>query len=211
MPTKRARITDRDPLTPTDKVLAQYEQVNKSSSQLPESAGNETQSPKQESSTQVDKLASQQSNKSASQQAKISKSNQPTSQQSKNIASQIVDVSTSQQVDNPKSTSQQPNKLTSEQANMTELDQVTSQFADNQVRQQVDNLVLRKATFQVDAAILDALDRYHLQLQIELGKRNAPYKEILVEEAIAIWLERATKSPDRVVKSLLKRQEHRSV
>jgi hypothetical protein len=107
------------------------------------------------------------------------------------------------------STSQQPNKLTSEQANMTELDQETSQLADNQVRQQAQNPVLRKATFQVDAAILDALDRYHLQLQIELGKRNAPYKEILVEEAIAIWLERATKSPERVVKSLLKRQEQR--
>jgi hypothetical protein len=289
MPAKRARITDRDPLTPTDKVLAQYEQVNKSSSQLPESAGNETQSPKQESSTQVDKLASQQpnfstseevnilkstsqqvnfstseevnsldstsqqsnnltsqqaskvdltsqqvnnltsekvvieppigtqtnslasqqSNKSASQQAKISKTNQPTSQQSKNIASQIVDMSTSQQVINPNVTSQQSNKLTSEQANMTELDQETSQLADNQVRQQAQNPVLRKATFQVDGAILDALDRYHLQLQIELGKRNAPYKEILVEEAIAIWLERATKSPDRVVKSLLKRQEQR--
>jgi hypothetical protein len=255
MPAKRARITDRDPLTPTDRVLAQYEQVNKSSSQLPESAGNETQSPKQESSTQVDKLASQQanfstskevnnleatsqqannltseevviepsiggqtnspasqqSNKSASQQAKLSKSTQPTSQQSKNIASQIGDLSTSQQVINPNGTSQQPNKLTSEQANMTELDQVTSQLADNQVRQQAQNPVLRKATFQVDAAILDALDRYHLQLQIELGKRNAPYKEILVEEAIAQWLERATKSPDRVVKSLLKRQEQRSV
>jgi hypothetical protein len=86
-----------------------------------------------------------------------------------------------------------------------------SQLADNQVRQQAHNPVLRKATFQVDAAILDALDRYHLQLQIELGKRNAPYKEILVEEAIAQWLERATKSPERVVKSLLKRQEQRAV
>ena len=72
--------------------------------------------------------------------------------------------------------------------------------------QQVSKPTIRKATFQVDAAILADLDRYHLQLQIEMGRRNAPYKEILVEEAIAQWLERAAKSPDRTVKSLLKRQ-----
>jgi hypothetical protein len=61
----------------------------------------------------------------------------------------------------------------------------------------------------VDAAILADLDRYHLQRKIEMGRRNAPYKEIVVEEAIAQWLERAAKSPDRAVKSLLKRQEQR--
>jgi hypothetical protein len=123
MSTKRARITDRNPLTATDAVLAGYEQVNQSASQP------------------VNNIESLEANQSASQLV-----NQP---------------------------------------------------------------IMRKATFQLDAAIIEDLDRYHLQLQIELGKRNAPYKEIIVEEAIAIWLERATKFPDRVVKSLLKRQEQR--
>ncbi len=253
MPAKRARITDRDPLTPTDKVLAQYEQVNKSSSQTPESAGNETQPPKKSTSTQVDKLASQppkksasqqvdnldltsqqanfstieevnnleptsqQSKKSTSQQVKIADPNQMASQQSKNTGSQIVNNSTSQQVSNSTITSQQSNKLTSEQAKMTELDQSTSkevsniesQEADQPASQPVNQPTIRKATFQLDATVIEDLDRYHLQLQIDLGKRNAPYKEIIVEEAIAQWLERATKSPDRVVKSLLKRQEQR--
>ncbi len=100
---------------------------------------------------------------------------------------------------------------------MTELDQSTSkevsniesQEADQPASQPVNQPTIRKATFQLDATVIEDLDRYHLQLQIDLGKRNAPYKEIIVEEAIAQWLERATKSPDRVVKSLLKRQEQR--
>jgi hypothetical protein len=252
MPTKRARITDRDPLTPTDKVLAQYEQVNKSSSQLPESADNEKQQPLKSTSTQVDKLASQPPKKSASQQvdnldltsqqanfSTIEEVNnlESTSQQSEKSTSQQVKIaaptrwqvnnpkiqevrlSTSQQVGNSIITSQQPNKLTSEQAKMTELDQSTSkevsniesQEADQPASQPVNQPTIRKATFQLDATVIEDLDRYHLQLQIDLGKRNAPYKEIIVEEAIAQWLERATKSPDRVVKSLLKRQEQRSV
>jgi hypothetical protein len=219
MTAKRARITEacappggRDPLTPTDKVLDQYEQVNKSSSQFPAVAGNEKQQSTSLTSTQVDKLVSQQSKKSLSQQVN---NLDLTSQQANNLTSEEVailrptDGSLEAQLNN--SASQKYDKLTSEQANITEFDQGTSQLADNQIRQQAHNPVLRKATFQVDGAILDALDRYHLQLQIELGKRNAPYKEILVEEAIAQWLERATKSPDRVVKSLLKRQEQRSV
>jgi hypothetical protein len=253
MPTKRARITERDPLTPTDKVLAQYEQVNKSASQLPESAGTETQSPKKLTSTQVDKTTSQQPNfstseevnnlKSTSQQANNLTSEEAnqvelTSQQANNLTSEEVVIEPSIGTESNKSASKQSNKsasqqakiadsnqptsqqfdlLTSEQANMTDSNQpasqqsknTRSQIVDMSTSQQAQNPVLRKATFQVDGAILDALDRYHLQLQIELGKRNTPYKEILVEEAIAQWLERATKSPDRVVKSLLKRQEQR--
>jgi hypothetical protein len=72
-----------------------------------------------------------------------------------------------------------------------------------------DKLTTRKATYQIDDSVLHALDRYHLQLQMDMGKRKAPYKEIVVEEAIAQWLERVEKSPDRAVKTLLKRQEQR--
>ena len=72
MATKRARITDRNPLTATDEVIAGYEQVNKSTSQLPEVK-----------EQQDDRLTSEQVSKSASQQAE-------------NIASQQVDKLTSQ-------------------------------------------------------------------------------------------------------------------
>jgi hypothetical protein len=125
MSNQRARITDRDPLTPTDGVLSGYEQAS-----------------------------------------------QLTSQQSKNTEIQLADKS-------------------------------------SPTSQQVEKSTTRKATYQIDDSILDALDRYHLQLQIDMGKRKAPYKEIVVEEAIAQWLERVEKSPDRAVKTLLKRQEQR--
>lgn len=35
------------------------------------------------------------------------------------------------------------------------------------------------------------LDRFHLQLQLDLGKSDAPYKEVIVEFAIARLLEEA--------------------
>jgi hypothetical protein len=73
----------------------------------------------------------------------------------------------------------------------------------------VSDRLTRKATYQIDDSVLDALDKYHLQLQMDMGKRKAPYKEIVVEEAIAQWLERVEKSPDQAVKTLLKRQEQR--
>jgi hypothetical protein len=168
MSTKRARITDRNPLTATDNVLAGYEQVNKSTSP---------------DTKQV---------------------NQPVSQEANNTESQEVYQSASQLVNKP--TSLEVSKSASQEVNNIE-----SQEVYQSASQLVNKPIIRKATFQLDAAVIEDLDRYHLQLQIALGKRNAPYKEIIVEEAIAQWLERATKSPDRVVKSLLKRQEQRSV
>ncbi len=203
MATKRARITDRNPLTATDGVLAGYEQVNKSASQLSEPEE------RQVTSEQVNKLESQQSNKTTSKQSSKLDGRD-------NIATEEVRKSTSQQVENPVLTSQEPNKPGIQKVNELELlsdrlesEKLASQQSEKVGSQQVSKPIIRKATFQVDAAILEALDRYHLQLQIEMGKRNAPYKEILVEEAIAQWLERADKSPDRAVKSLLKRQEQR--
>ena len=209
MATKRARITDRNPLTATDGVLAGYEQVNKSASQVSEPED------RQVTSEQVNKLESQQSNKTTSKQSSKSASQNELAIRD-NIATEEVRKSTSQQVENPVLTSQEPNKPGIQQVNELELlgdrlesEKLASQQSEKVGSQQVSKPIIRKATFQVDAAILEALDRYHLQLQIEMGKRNAPYKEILVEEAIAQWLERADKSPDRAVKSLLKRQEQR--
>ena len=216
MATKRARITDRNPLTATDGVLAGYEQVNKSASQVSEPED------RQVTSEQVNKLESQQSNKTTSKQSSKSASQNQLAiacaplDGRDNIATEEVRKSTSQQVENPVLTSQEPNKPGIQQVNELELlgdrlesEKLASQQSEKVGSQQVSKPIIRKATFQVDAAILEALDRYHLQLQIEMGKRNAPYKEILVEEAIAQWLERADKSPDRAVKSLLKRQEQR--
>ena len=209
MATKRARITDRNPLTATDGVLAGYEQVNKSASQVSEPED------RQVTSEQVNKLESQQSNKTTSKQSSKSASQNQLAIRD-NIATEEVRKSTSQQVENPVLTSQEPNKPGIQKVNELELlgdrlesEKLASQQSEKVGSQQVSKPIIRKATFQVDAAILEALDRYHLQLQIEMGKRNAPYKEILVEEAIAQWLERADKSPDRAVKSLLKRQEQR--
>ena len=216
MATKRARITDRNPLTATDGVLAGYEQVNKSASQVSELEE------RQVTSEQVNKLESQQSNKTTSKQSSKSASQNQLAiacaplDGRDNIATEEVRKSTSQQVENPGLTSQEPNKPGIQKVNELELlgdrlesEKLASQQSEKVGSQQVSKPIIRKATFQVDAAILEALDRYHLQLQIEMGKRNAPYKEILVEEAIAQWLERADKSPDRAVKSLLKRQEQR--
>ena len=208
MATKRARITDRNPLTSTDGVIAGYEQVNKSASQLPEV---KEQQDAQLTSEEVNKSESQQANKTTSQQVSMSTSQNELVERdnnSDNPATEEVSKPTSQLVENSILTSQEPDNPTSQEVNKLEAASERPEL-DKSASQQVSKPIIRKATFQVDASILADLDRYHLQLQIEMGRRNAPYKEILVEEAIAQWLERAAKSPDRAVKSLLKRQEQR--
>lgn len=200
MATKRARISDRNPLTATDGVIAGYEQVNKSASQNSEV---EARSDNQSTSEQARNTTSQQVSKLASQNDLVERDNN-----SDNPATEQASKPTSQLVEDSILTCQEPNNLASEEVDKLE---VTSDKLglDKSTTQQVSKPTIRKATFQVDAAILADLDRYHLQLQIEMGRRNAPYKETVVEEAIAQWLERAAKSPDRAVKSLIKRQEQR--
>jgi hypothetical protein len=56
---------------------------------------------------------------------------------------------------------------------------------------------------------LQQLDKFHLQLQLELGKGSAPYKEVIVEEAIARLLEQADKNLEELVAALHQRQEMR--
>jgi len=65
---------------------------------------------------------------------------------------------------------------------------------------------IRKSTFQLSEEVLKQLDRYHLQLQLELGKAVAPYKEVIVEEAIAQFLANADQ---KFVDEILKRQKTR--
>ena len=58
-------------------------------------------------------------------------------------------------------------------------------------------------------AVLQQLDTFHLQLQLELGKANAPYKEVIVEEAIARLLEQASQNRAKHMKALQERQQQR--
>ncbi|MBD2122523.1 hypothetical protein [Trichocoleus sp. FACHB-262] len=69
---------------------------------------------------------------------------------------------------------------------------------------------LKKATFQLDETLLKELDTFHLKLQLELGKENAPYKEVLVEAAIAQLLEQYQQAPKETLDTLQTRQANRS-
>ena len=96
---------------------------------------------------------------------------------SNNLATEQVSKSASQLVEEPVSTSQEPDNLASEEVNKLNLesdrasapqgdrpesDKSTSQQSEKLASQQVSKPTIRKATFQVDSAILEALDRYHL-------------------------------------------------
>ena len=53
------------------------------------------------------------------------------------------------------------------------------------------------------------MDRAYLQMSLERGRQNTPYKEVLVEEAIALFLEQLEENPD-LIEQVLQRQESRS-
>ena len=99
------------------------------------------------------------------------------------VPEQEVVTATPKQIN--KSASQQSNKLESQEAKKS---------------------AIRKSTFQLSEEVLKQLDRYHLQLQLELGKADAPYKEVIVEEAIAQFLVNADQ---KIVDKLLERQKTR--
>lgn len=124
MAKRRARLTDEnDPLSSTDQVLAEFEQLSQSTSQP------------------VNKLAIQPAN---------------------NTATQLEEKST-----------------------------------------------IRKATFQLNEVVLQQLERFHLQLQLELGKGSTPYKEVIVEEAISRLLYQVNENRDELVNALQERQKMR--
>ena len=99
---------------------------------------------------------------------------------------------------------EQLSQSASQQANKS-----TSQPPSHTASQQADKSTIRKATFQLSEAVLQQLDKFHLQLQLELGKSNAPYKEVIVEEAIARLLEQAQENPEELIAVLRLRQEMR--
>lgn len=118
------------------------------------------------------------------------------------------------------STTQQASKTTSQQVSQSTThpdvklvsqpnDKSTSQPASKPTTQPADKSAIRKATFQLNEAVLQQLDKFHLQLQLELGKGSAPYKEVIVEEAIARLLEQAQSNPEELITVLRQRQEMR--
>lgn len=77
--------------------------------------------------------------------------------------------------------------------------------------QQANKPTIRKATFQLSEALLEQLETYHLKLQLELGKVNAPYKEVIVEEAISQFLDRGSDQKDEQIAHLQMRQQNRLI
>jgi hypothetical protein len=182
MAKRRARLTDsNDPLNLTDKVLAGFEQVSQSTSQ------------------QANKLASQEDDLSVSQQTNKLAS-QPSSATVKR--SPLADL---------RSQSPSPNPPLADKPESQESIKSTSQEADNSTSQLANKLNLRKSTFQISEAVLDSLDQLHLQLQLELGKANAPYKEEIVEFAIVQLLEQANSNRAQLMEALLKRHKQRGL
>jgi len=148
--------------------------------------------------------------------ASLEQAGKSESQQAGNMAIQQVEKSKTKQVDNI--AIQQVEKSKTKQVDNIAIQQVEKSKTKQQPikqPQQLDNLpasqqviksTIRKSTFQLSEEILKQLDRYHLQLQIDLGKADAPYKEIIVEEAIAQFLAEAD---PKSVNSLIERQKTR--
>lgn len=131
---------------------------------------------------QVSKLTSQQDNKLGSQE-----DNKLTSQQlSSSDQLEVKSFSGNNLVN--KSSSQQVNKSTSQKDNKPKL---------------------RKSTFQISEGVLAKLEQLHLRLQLELGKKDAPYKEVIVEFAIVQLLDQMNSNPTELLEALSKRQEER--
>ena len=105
---------------------------------------------------------------------------------------------------------EQVSKSGSRQVSNTTIQEVASLVPEQEVvtttPKQVKKSAIRKSTFQLSEEVLKQLDKYHLQLQLELGKADAPYKEVIVEEAIAQFLVNADQ---KIVDKLLERQKTR--
>jgi hypothetical protein len=228
---RRARLEDNDPLSSTDRVLAGFEQISKSASQQSNQLTSQEadvlegqeEIAKHELGIAPDLVSSepeitrQQPNKLTIQPVDNSTSQQPIAE--KLVATDDITINkeiTSQQLD--KSTSQQNSNITSQQPTMEQSAQVTinreitSQQSDKSTSQQFDNIEkpkLRKSTFQISETVLLRLDQVHLTLQLELGKAIAPYKEVIVEEALVRLLEQFGDDRLGLIEVLVSRQKSR--
>ena len=145
----------------------------------------------------------------AKPRARLTDDNDPLSSTESVFASfEQASKSGSQQVSN--TTIQEVASLVPEQEVVTttpkQVNKSASQQAEKLKSQEAKKSGIRKSTFQLSEEVLKQLDRYHLQLQLELGKADAPYKEVIVEEAIAQFLVNADQ---KIVDKLLERQKTR--
>ena len=138
-----------------------------------------------------------------SKRIRLTDENDPLTQTEQVLAGfEQVSKLASQQVN--KSTSQESRSLQSQES--TGLDTQQAYLSGGQ---QVDKLVLKKATFQIDSQVLQQLDRLHLKFQMENGKAEAPYKEVIVEEAIARFLAEINDNEAQLLQDLSARQKIR--
>ena len=204
---KRARLTEEnDPLTQTDQVLVGFEQVSKSARQKVNKSA--SQSYEKSASQEVNNLASQPDEKSISQaNGKLASQevSNPTSQPSEKLSCQEVGLLASQEVS--KLDSQQVNESIEQKTKRSARSQKpTSQQVSQLTSQPVNKPTIRKATFQISEEVLGCLETFHLKLQLELGKGNAPYKEVIVEEAISRFLTQVEDDREEAIDSLQERQ-----
>ncbi|MGK7915842.1 MAG: hypothetical protein AB4038_09880 [Prochloraceae cyanobacterium] len=68
---------------------------------------------------------------------------------------------------------------------------------------------IRRATFGLDEQLLKQLDRFYLSLKLEITDGEPPYKEVIVEEAIARLLAASDSDKEAVVAALQVRQLER--
>lgn len=94
----------------------------------------------------------------------------------------------------------QTNKQESQQANKSGSKQVTESEAVT--------IQLKKATYQLDASVLERLDRTYLKMSLDRGKQATPYKEVLVETAINLFLDKLEEDPS-FLELALSRQKKR--
>jgi hypothetical protein len=151
------------------------------------------------------------------------------SQQSNKLTSHQDGNTTSQQpmikqiISNGETTSQQSHKLTSQQGGnttgqqprteqITKNAEIASQQSNKLTSQQDGNIEkpkLRKSTFQISETVLLQLDQVHLKMQLEWGKASAPYKEVIVEEALVRLLEQFADDRLGLMEVLVSRQKSR--
>ena len=197
---RRARISDNDPLNKTEKVLERFEQLSQPASEPVEQLTSQQKTTEEPlESQEAEPLTSQPATEEVSEQSSL-----PISEPAINTTSQKDDkINNQASLQDSKSTTQQVEQPTS-----TKTSDSTSYQVEKPTSQKNELLAveLKKATFQLDKAVLTKLEKFVLGLQLELGKENAPYKEVIVEEAIERLL---NNEPTRILKALEKRQKRR--
>jgi len=94
------------------------------------------------------------------------------------------------------------------QANKQESQPVNKSGSKQVVESEAVTTQLKKATYQLDASVLEKLDRTYLKMSLDRGKQETPYKEVLVETAISLFLEKLEEDPS-ILELALSRQKKR--